>query len=166
MFGSHGSEFVRHIGTLLFVLFCFVLFVFLFCFVLFCFCVFLVIWGVAHLEIFPFFSKTAPRSSDHSTDFFFFIVFDVCILSEVFEFCYFFIFSDQLVYVHCLHGLSCILSFLCVCFRPNFRLSEFRLFQCFPLVLVCFGFFFFFCEKSNIISKPHCHIELVVERSG
>ena len=57
------------------------------------------------------FFKTAACCSDPGIDFFFCCVFEVYGLSEVLVFCLFFNFvTDQLVYLHCLHGLSCILS--------------------------------------------------------
>ena len=64
-------------------------------------------------------------------DFFFCSVFEVCGLSEVFEF-----FADQLVYLRCLHG-CCVVCLSLVYFRPISRLSEFKLFKCFS---VCFVF--------------------------
>ena len=64
------------------------------------------------LEYFLFF-KAAPRCSDPGIDFFFCSVFAVCGLSEVIMSLFQF-FPDQLVYLHYLHGLSCILSFPCV----------------------------------------------------
>ena len=71
-----------------------------------------------------FFPKTAPRCSDPGVDFFFCSVFEVCGLSEVFEFCHFLIFfPDQLVYLHCLHGqLSDSLSgFFPICFALSLK---------------------------------------------
>ena len=70
MFGSHRSMLARHIGPLL---------------------VLGVKWGVVHLGVFPcfFFLKTAPGCSDPGIDFFFSSVFEVCGLSEAFDFCHF-----------------------------------------------------------------------------
>ena len=42
------------------------------------------------VEVFPFLSKIAPHCSDPGIDFFFCSIFEVCGLSEVFEFCHFF----------------------------------------------------------------------------
>ena len=73
IFDSHRSLLARHIGPLLD------------CFVV---VVFSVRWGVVYLGIFPclfFFPKTAPGCSDPGLDFFC-TVFEVCGLSEVFEF--------------------------------------------------------------------------------
>ena len=103
MFGSHRSLLARHTGPL-------TVFFFL-------------KWNeeLSILEYFLgfffffFFSKTAPCCSDPGIYFFFWSAIEVYGLSEVFEFCHFFNFvPDQLVYFHCLHGLSCTLSFPCV----------------------------------------------------
>ena len=126
MFGSHKLLLVRHTGPLL---------------------VFGVIWEVVYLEAFPWFclfvclllfSKTAPRFSDPGIDFFFCSIFEVCGLSKVFEFCQFFKFlPDQLVYLCCLHSLSCILSFPCVFLGQlsDFLSSDFL--NVFPFVYCC-----------------------------
>ena len=55
------------------------------------------------------------------------------------------IFPDQIVYLHCLHGFSCTLSFPCVFLS---QLSDFLSSDClsFPPM--------FSVEKSNIVSKP------------
>ena len=92
MFGNHRSLLARHSGPLL-------------VFVRYGSCL---SWSIS------FFSKTTPGCSDLGIDFFFCSVFEVSGLSEVIGLCHFFIFSDQLVYLPYLHGLSCILSFLCV----------------------------------------------------
>ena len=68
-------------------------------------------WNIS----FFFFPKTAPHCCDPGIDFFLCSVFEVCGLSEVSELCHLFnFFLDQLVYLHCLQGLSCTLSFPCV----------------------------------------------------
>ena len=109
--------------------------------------IFWVKWGVVYLGVFPwvFFSKTAPGCSDPGI-YFFCSVFEVCDLSEVFEFCHFFFW---------LFGISALSAWfvryfvfpLCI-FRPTYRLSEVRLFKCFPLCFV------FVVKKSNIFSGP------------
>ena len=68
-----------------------------------------------NISLFIFSPKTAPCCSDPGIYLIFCSVLKVCVLSEVFEFCHFFIFfADLLVCLHCLLGLSCTLSFLCV----------------------------------------------------
>ena len=75
MFDSHRSSLVKHIGTLL---------------------VFWEIWGVVCLEVFPCFVPNC--CSDPGIYFFCSGVFEVCGLSDVFEFCHFFsFFPDQLI---------------------------------------------------------------------
>ena len=103
--------------------------------------------------MFFFFFKTALRCSDPGIYFFFCGVFKVCGLSEVFEFCHFFRFffffgADLLVCLHCLHGLSCTLFFLCEFLS---QLSDFLGSDClsvFPFCCCCF------VEKSNIVGEP------------
>ena len=83
------------------------------------------------------FSKTAPCCCDPGIYFFFCSVFKVCGLSEVFEFCHFFYFLliYLLEFLHCLHGLSCTLSFLCVFLS---QLSYFLSSDCLSVFFICF----------------------------
>ena len=57
-----------------------------------------------------FFFRTAPGCSDPGIDVSFCSVSEVCGLSEVFELSLYHFFPCQLVYLHCMHSLSCILS--------------------------------------------------------
>ena len=85
------------------------------------------------------FSKTAPSCSDPNVYFFSSSVFEVCGLSEVFEFCH--IFNFFLISLHCLHGLSC--TFPCVLLG---QLSDFLSSDCLSVYHL---FWVFLCERAK-----------------
>ena len=91
------------------------------------------------LQYFLVISKTALGCSDPGIDFFFCSVFEVSGLSEVFEFCHFFKFSQSVSISSLSAWFVMYFAFPLCIIMPTFTFSEFRLFKCFfPFVLLLF----------------------------